>query len=92
MSTTHIRAALNASATLAPVERLVLILLGDFAGPDAVARPSVTALSQAANVSTSTITRALQRLVQCWLVERPRSFSAAGVPEPSSYRVIGGRV
>lgn len=87
MSTTHTRAALNARASLRPVERLVLVQLAAFAGPDGVAYPPVGRLAAAANVSDSTISRALNRLVELRLLER----TATGAAAPTAYRVTGGQ-
>ncbi|MFK0159093.1 helix-turn-helix domain-containing protein [Streptomyces sp. NPDC090493] len=91
MSTTQIRTALTVRADLRPVERLVLIQLGDFAGPDGVAFPTVGRLAAAANVSDSTVSRVLQKLTELGLIERTASRSTTGAAAPTAYRVIGGR-
>ncbi|MEE1764448.1 helix-turn-helix domain-containing protein [Streptomyces sp. SP18BB07] len=91
MSTTQIRAALNARADLRPVERLVLVQLGDFAGPDGVAFPTAGRLAEAANVSVATIARVLDRLAKLGLIERTASHTATGATAPTVYRVIGNQ-
>jgi DNA-binding MarR family transcriptional regulator len=88
MSTTHIGAALDASADISPTERLVLVLLARDAGPDGIAFPTVGRLATAANISTSTVIRARRRLESLGLVERTVSTTATGATTSTAYRVI----
>ncbi|MFD9394971.1 helix-turn-helix domain-containing protein [Streptomyces sp. NPDC060000] len=88
MSTTQIGAVLNVPADITPTERLVLVLLARDAGPDGVAFPTVGRLATAANISTSTVSRVLRRLVALGLLERAGSFTASGAAAPTAYRVI----
>ncbi|MFF8696286.1 helix-turn-helix domain-containing protein [Streptomyces sp. NPDC015144] len=91
MSTTRIRAAFNARAVLRPVERLVLVQLGNLAGPDGLAFPPLSRLAAAANVSDSTVSRVLDRLAELGLIERTARRTATGAGAPTTYRVIGGQ-
>ncbi|MEU5599337.1 hypothetical protein [Streptomyces sp. NPDC020298] len=59
MSTTRIRAARNARAALRPVERLVLLQLADFAGPDGVALIKRTASRTATGAAAPTAYRVI---------------------------------
>jgi DNA-binding MarR family transcriptional regulator len=90
MSTTHVGAALHAPADISPVERLVLVLLADVAGPDGVAFPAVSRLAAAANVADSTVSRVLRRLVELKLIAR--TPIRTGLDAPTAYRLIGGQV
>ncbi|MFI5990319.1 helix-turn-helix domain-containing protein [Streptomyces sp. NPDC051362] len=75
MSTTHIGAALNASADLTPTERLLLVILGDYADTDGRAFPSVGRLAERANVSRRTAVRALRRLTVLNQVQQVRTLN-----------------
>lgn len=70
MSTTHIGAALDAPADISPTERLVLILLAQYAAPDGMAAPTVTRLAERANISPATVIRTLRRLRELGLIQR----------------------
>ncbi|MFE6639504.1 helix-turn-helix domain-containing protein [Streptomyces tendae] len=70
MSTTHIGAALDAPADICPTERLVLVLLAQYASPDGMAAPTVSRLAERANISPSTVTRTLRRLGELGLIQR----------------------
>lgn len=88
MSTTHIGAALDAPADISPTERLVLVMLARNADPEGIAFPALDRLATAAHISPSTASRALRHLEDLGLVERTRSFTAAGASAPTQYRVV----
>ncbi|MFE1206358.1 helix-turn-helix domain-containing protein [Streptomyces sp. NPDC058762] len=78
MSTTHISAALDVRADIAPTERLLLVLLARDAADDGATAPSIDRLARAANVHPSTVTRSLRRLADTGLIQRARGFTTSG--------------
>ncbi|GAA5070360.1 helix-turn-helix domain-containing protein [Streptomyces similanensis] len=90
MSTTYTRRALGVHANLRAVERLVLVHLAHSAGPDGLTFPDVDRLAAAANVSRSTVSCVLRKLLELGLVEHaaPQKPNAAA---RKAYRATGGR-